>query len=1262
MNEALKGYAERGVAIIGMGVRVPGAATVDQYWSNLVNRVDSITTMSKDELDPTIPDELRNRSNYIPCRGLLEDVDKFDNTFFGLTPLEAMVMDPQHRIFLQLVWSALEDAGVVPDTFDGLIGVYGGSSPNTYFAHHVSPRKDVMRRIGDYAANILSDKDFLATRTSYALDLKGPSIAINTACSTALVAVSEAFQHLMTFQCDVAVAGGVSVFFPQRAGYLWQEGSNFSRQGRCRPFDENSDGMLVGGGGGVVVLKRLEEAIEDKDRIYAVIRGAALNNDGAQKIGFSAPSIRGQRDVISFAQAEAEVEPETIGYIETHGTATRIGDQIEVEALKQVFRKCPEHSIVLGAVKSNIGHLDAGAGAAGLIKAALALKHKQIPPTVHFQKFNPELSMDDSPFKINTDVIDFAHGDTPRRAGVTGLGLGGTNAHIILEEPPPVEAGEKVVRHSRLLSLSAKNMSALARAHHNLADFIDRNPDVNLDDVAYTLAKGRAEFAEKNVILSTDAGTTVRRLKDAAKSLEKAKNNRAQLRKTVFVFPGQGVQYAGMGATLYEVEPVFKETVDYCAQYLTPVIGFDIREVLFCKGEGEEEANETLRQTANTQPAIFVIEYAMAKLWQQYGVQPDAMIGHSIGQYAAACLSGVFSLDDCLKLVAARGRVIQAMEPGIMLSVPMSAEKLEKKLAGKVSIASVNAPELCVASGPALAIDALQRELQDEGVSCRVLRTSHAFHSDMMTGATAEFEQIAKDVPMNAPTIPFVCTATGTWITDEQAKSTKHWAEQIRGAVLFSPGVQTLLSDEHRIFVEVGPRNTMSTLIRRHLPDRETHAVVSSMNLPEHNESDVFGEALGQVRRFGGTVDILSQIDEESGEIISLPTYAFDTKSHWVAAVRSSFQGGESEAASVSASMDSVDSHEDESAASGDTSFTPVQRFLVRLWEDLLGASDVQLDDDFFDLGGHSLVGVQLLDKIRDRYEVDLLLSDFLRGSTLKQMADEIESRIKDRGDEGDGIPAPTRDWTPLVALNPRGSHAPIYCVAGVGGHVMELKQLADEFDDIPFYGLETRGVVEGHKPHETIEALATEHIEAIRVIQPEGPYYLCGYSIGGIVAFEMAKQLKAQNEEIAWLGLIDTGSPILPRRSRLDFRRVQLKRFLKDPTGYVQQAIARRQRELTRKPGARYAHVYLTMCEARERYTSKSYKGDAVLFRTRKSEYIDDFTWAIDDYNGWRPLIAGRLDVIPVLGRHLTVVQEPQNAKFLAKRMQESILGKTAI
>lgn len=783
-------------------------------------------------------------------------------------------------------------------------------------------------------------------------------------------------------------------------------------------------------------------------------------------------------------------------------------------------------------------------------------------------------------------------------------------------------------KQSRILVLSAEGNSELSRACLNLADYIALNSGVNLDDLQYTLAMKNSGYLTKHGVLSTDSDATIRRLQNAAASVRKNKEESNLQRSTVFVFPGQGVQYAGMGAMLYKEEPVFKEVVDYCANRLETILGFDIRDLMFCTGEGEQDANERLRQTAITQPAIFIIEYALAKVWQSYGIQPSAMIGHSIGQYAAACLSGVFSLDDCLLLVSERGRVIQEMAPGLMLSVPLSASKLEARLGTHLSLASVNAPDLCVASGPAALVEQLQKDLADEGIVSKLLKTSHAFHSDMMVDATESFRKVAEEVSMNMPKIPFICTSVGTWITDEQATSAIHWADQIRRAVLFSPGVNTLLKDGTRLFLEMGPRNTMTTLVRRHFDPPGNHVAISSMGRPTDNEHEFFANALGQAVRSGCEIDILRNINRNKAQVLSLPDL---------------YSGAT----------------EFEATPEEERILTLEQQFLIGVWRELLNVERVDIDDDFFDLGGHSLVGIQLIDRITDRFSVKLLLSDIIQNPTVRALSTVIVEYAQS-GAEGSAVPqgTPSRQWSPLVGLKTDGEFPPLFCVSGIGGHVMELKQLAEGLKGIPFYGLETRGVVEGHKPHDTIEALASEHVSAIMAIQANGPYFLCGYSIGGMVAFEMAKQLVEKGEEIAWLGLIDTYSPVLRKREGLEFRIVQLKRFLHDPVSYVRWAIQRRRQKRDESPSDRYAAIYETMLRARTNYHPTSFEGDAVLFQTKKSDLIDDIQWSIDRYNGWRPLVLGNIEVIPVLGRHLTVVQEEENVRCISQKMRASILA----
>jgi len=725
-------------------------------------------------------------------------------------------------LFLECAWEALESAGYSPEKFKGAIGVFGGMSMNTYVANNLRGHEDLMAQVGEYQAMLGNDKDFLTTRVSYKLNLKGPSLNIQTACSTSLVAVCVACQNLLNFECDMALAGAVSVTFPQKKGYLYQEGGIVSPDGHCRAFDEKAAGTVAGEGVGIVVLKRLEEALEDGDVIYAVIKGFAVNNDGSLKVGYTAPGVEGQAEAIATAQAMAGFAPETISYIEAHGTGTPLGDPIEIEGLTKAFRNGTEAKrfCAIGSVKSNIGHLDTAAGVAGLIKTALALHHKKLPPSLHFEKANPKIDFANSPFYVNDKLSDWNGDKGPRRAGVSSFGIGGTNAHVVLEEAPEVGVGGSLEgsTHDRgisLLSLSAKTGSALERAKQNLAEHLKRHPEISLADVAYTLQMGRREFAHRWAIACRDVEEAVKVL--VSKESNATPNGRAaqETPRIVFMFPGQGSQHINMGRELYEREGVFRKTVDQCCEKLKAPLGFDLRDVLYPKPEGAERAKEQLIQTGTTQPALFVVEYSLAMLWMSWGVRPEAMIGHSIGEYVAACVAGVFSIEDALALVAARGGMMQQLPAGAMLAIRMAEGEVRELLREDVCLAAVNGPGLCVASGENRPIDSLQERLSQLGIACTRLHTSHAFHSSMMDPILGAFSELAAKTRRGAPKVPYISNVTGTWITEAKATDPEYWATHLRQTVRFSEGLVELLRDGGRILLEVGPGQTLTSLARR---------------------------------------------------------------------------------------------------------------------------------------------------------------------------------------------------------------------------------------------------------------------------------------------------------------------------------------------------------------------------------------------------------------------------------------------------------------
>ncbi|MBD2559794.1 MULTISPECIES: type I polyketide synthase [Nostoc] len=870
------------IAIIGMAGQFPGAKNIDDFWTNLQNGVESISFFPDEEVkDSGINHNLLQDTNYVKAGAILENVETFDASFFGFNPREAAITDPQHRVFLECAWSAIEAAGYNAETYEGLIGVFAGTGLNTYLFNLASGREN-LTDFSDFQIAIANDKDFLTTRVSYKLNLKGPSYTVQTACSTSLVAVHLACQSLLSGECDIALAGGVAIALPQKGGYLYQQGGILSPDGHCRAFDAQAQGTVSGNGVGIVVLKRLAEAIADGDSISAVIKGSAINNDGSFKVSYTAPSIDSQAKVIRAAQIMAEIEPDTISYIETHGTGTTLGDPIEITALTQAFRDKTEQKgfCAIGSVKTNIGHLDTAAGIASLIKTVLAVKNKQIPASLHFEQPNPQIDFANSPFYVNSSLAEWKTNGTPRRAGVSSFGIGGTNAHVILEEAPIAESSS-ASRPWQLLLLSAKTSTSLETATANLVAHLRQNPDLNLADVAYTLDVGRQAFDHRRMVVCQN-------LDDAVKVLEIADSPRVLTsyqtpsnRPVVFMFSGQGAQYVNMALELYQSEPIFSEQVDYCCQVLKPHLGLDLRSVLY---PHEKDTTQELMQTSLAQPALFVIEYALAKLWMAWGVHPQAMIGHSIGEYVAATLAGVFSLEDALGLVATRGRLMQQLPAGEMVAVPLSESEIKPLLGEKLSLAAINGPAMCVVSGDSEAIALLQNQLTEKVVEYRPLHTSHAFHSQMMEPILAPFMQDVAKLNLNPPEIPFVSNVTGTWITATDATDPSYWVKHLRQTVRFATGMAELLQEPERIFLEIGPGKTLSTFAKQQLVGHTQQVVVSSIRHPREQESDIafLLTSLGRLWLVGVQVNWSQFYSQERRHRIPLPTYPFEHQRYWI--------------------------------------------------------------------------------------------------------------------------------------------------------------------------------------------------------------------------------------------------------------------------------------------------------------------------------------------------------------------------------------------
>jgi acyl transferase domain-containing protein len=932
MSELPEPPISDGIAIIGMSGRFPGARNLSEFWNNLRNGVESISFFSDAELASSGVDlRITQHPDFVNAGGILDDVELFDASFFGINPKEAETLDPQQRLLLECAWHAMEDAGYDPDRCRGPIGVYAGSAMSTYLFHLLA-KPGHRELVGDFLVFTGNDKDFLTTRVSYKLNLRGPSIAVQTACSTSLVAIAMACDSLVTHQCDMALAGGVAIRVPQKAGYVFQEGQILSRDGHTRSFDAAASGTLFSNGVGLVLLKRVSDAMQDGDCIRAVIRGAAINNDGSAKVGYAAPGLDAQSEVVAMAHALAEVDPRTIGYMEAHGTATPMGDPIEIAALTKAFRAGTQDNgfCALGSVKSNVGHLDTASGAAALIKAVLSLEHGEIPPAINFSRPNPAIDFGKSPFYVNTELAPWKAGPTPRRAGVHSFGIGGTNAHVVVEEAPAMEVAP-CSRPWHLLVMSARSKTALQAATGTFAAYFQRHPDANLADVTYTCQIGRREFAQRQILVSSDA-------KDAASALAPLNAQRVLAgtkppgeRSVAFLFPGQGTQYVNMGLEIYRTEPTFRECVDECSELLKSRAGFDLRELLYPPSDKAEAAAQRLHQTEVAELALFVFEYALARLWMQWGIQPQVMIGQDIGEYVAACLAGVFSLPDALSLLA--------------------------ELMGSA-----------LPSGPA-------------------------------------FTAVAARIRLRPPQIPFVSNVTGTWITAAAAHP-NYWSTHLRRTARFAEGLGCLMKASERTLLEVGPGHSLADIAQTHpdrLPDR---AIISS--LPRFNEhtSDMESllTALGRLWLMGAKVDWPGFWSPEKRRRLPLPTYAFDRKRYWVDLQ----PRAEEEQISpmqvpgianngASSSRRAIPSGTEHTAVgkSGDSYVAPtddVERLVAEIWQKLLGVERVGLYDNFFVLGGHSMLGAQLLSLLRSAFQVEVPLPSLFEAPTVAGMAERIRA------------------------------------------------------------------------------------------------------------------------------------------------------------------------------------------------------------------------------------------------------------------------------
>ncbi len=1012
------------VAIVGAAGRFPGARDLDELWANLRDGRETVTTFRRDELDPLVPRQDRDDPSYVPARGILDDIDKFDAAFFGISPNEAELMAPQLRVFLEVAWEAFENAGYVGEKIPGPVGVWAGMGNNFYYVHNVLTRPDKLALMGEIAAEIANEKDHVAPRVSHKLNLTGPSLSVHAACATTLIVIENAYQALVTHQVDAALAGGIDIRTPQKSGQRYEEGGVFSIDGHCRPFDAEASGTMFGEGVGAVVLKRLDDAVRDGDTIHAIIKGAAVNHDGGRKVSYLAPSVDGQARVIAAALALGDVHPDTISYVEAHGTATPIGDPIEVEALTRVYRVFTQRRryCAIGSIKGNFGHATTAAGIAGVLKVMMALRHRKIPPTLHFKKPNPRIDFASSPFFVNDRLIDWTPSGPVRRATVSSFGFCGTNAHVVLEEAPPDAGSSPPSRSAQLVLVSARSRTALDATAERLSSACQGTTPAELADLAYTTQVGRKRHEHRRCAVLLGPGEAPAILTQATGPRSASLESDADDSPVAFMFPGQGAQYPNMGLHLYRNEPLFREAIDRCASTLGPELGCDLRDLLYPAPPDLDRARASLNQTRYTQPAIFTISYALASLYQHWGVVPSAFIGHSIGEFVAATLGGVMELGDALRLVATRGRLMQGLPPGSMLSVRLPAEALAGRLPPGVDLAAANAPNLSVVAGPTPLVTSLHEKLSAEGLACRVLQTSHAFHSSMMEPVLEPFLRAVEIVRLSPPRIPFVSTVTGDWIQASQATDPAYWTRHLRSPVQFSKAIRVLLEDPARVALECGPRRTCAALALQHAPARPGR-VISTM--PDSAEPDdevpSLLLALGSVWLNGGNPDWAAYHEGETRRRRALPTYPFQRQRFWLEPGATAPVSAGLTQAAVScepSATNGVGAPPALAARGSDETTTSV----ITLLEELIGHALEGFDEDarFMALGLDSLLLTQLARGVRTRLGFEVTFRQLTeRFSTVKLLADAIRDSRPPVSASAPAPPAPVVVPPTRIELTP---------------------------------------------------------------------------------------------------------------------------------------------------------------------------------------------------------------------------------------------------
>ncbi|WP_344091903.1 type I polyketide synthase [Streptomyces stramineus] len=1261
---------ENAIAIIGMSCRLPGARDIDEFWHNLRAGTDSISRFGQAELLAAgIDPALAAHPDYVPARGVIAGGDRFDWEHFGYSSAEAEGIDPQQRVFLECAAQALDDAGVDPARSDGWTGVYAGcdtsAAPPPVTA---DPARATMRIIG-------YEKDFLATRTAYKLGLRGPAVTVQTACSTSLVAVHQACRALIGYECDTALAGGVTVRLPEAGGYLHQDGNILSRDGRCRSFDAAATGTVSSSGAGVVVLKRLADALEHHDRVVAVIHGSAINNDGGEKIGFTAPSVTGQRDVIELALAQAGIGADEIGYVEAHGTGTPVGDPVELAALTAAYRAGTDRVgyCLLGAAKANIGHTGAASGVAGLIKTALMLQHREFVPTPHFERPNPQLKLDTTPFRISTTLSPWTS-EGPRLAGVSSFGIGGTNAHVVLGEAPPAGPEEPgpdsgPVDEPAVLCLSAPSPDTLHTLREQLADRLGAADSPALADTARTLAE-RRRFRYRATVVARDPAEAAQRLRETERATPAGRDP-----DTAFLFPGQGALRAGYGQGAHTLLPVFRDVFEDCREQVRRRFGVELAPVL-----DPATPAPWFADTRHQQLGLFVLGYGLARQLESWDVRPAALFGHSIGEYTAAAVAGVWSLPDALGLVRERAEAMHGAAPGRMLALRIGAEQAATLLDDDVTLAVAGGDHV-VLSGPERRITALAAAQRELGVHGRLLETGHAFHSPLMASSAEALREAVAATPHQAPRIPFVSNLTGDWADPARVGDPDYWAGQLLGTVRLEQGLDTLAGGGAEVLIELGPGDGLSRQATGGAPGTRTEAVPLLGRDPAQEATAVL-RALGRLWERGVEVPWEELRPRTRGRLVSLPPCPMAPTPCRAApgpdrpgpTGQNPAGGPPVPAAHVTDRERPAHSATPARAVAGqDGSGDALRDRMAALWCASLGVGTAVAGDDYYELGGSSLMIVGLLAQVRAETGTQIPAADVAATLTFRQLVDRVREQTSQDTAPAPGARPAGRSAVPdvpgLTLLRDGGPRDPLFLLAPAGGSTLSYRHLAAAMDDSrPVYGIESPGMHDRRRTLYRLEQIAAHQVGVLRRARPHGPYLLGGWSFGAMVAHEMTRQLAAEGADVTLLLAIDGylpdtgGRPVATR-----------KRWLKQALSFQLEALVKRGRSqligagpgratgaaaggLTRigdLAGATaagvpdYIRVHNANLTAMLRHRPRTAPCDVVLFKAAADE-----ARCAALARHLAPLYEGEVRVEPVPGDHWSALG-PAHAATLAARLQ---------